>query len=148
MNPWLLETLRSGTIASLVMMPAGAVFKWLDWRVGHYGPKFATLWTDAPGPIFLFAQHLLIGWLSTWPLLWALVRSPAPVPPIVAGAAYGAAYYAAINAWALPMYFGDPLPWRLGLTTVLPSLVVHVIFGASIGWTSRRFVAERRPPVA
>ena len=46
------------------------------------------------------------------------------------GAAYGAAYYVAINSLALPIYFNDPLPWQLGASTVLPSLIGHVIFGA------------------
>jgi len=35
----LIEALRSGTIASVVMMPFGFFFKWLGLRVGHYGPK-------------------------------------------------------------------------------------------------------------
>lgn len=34
-----LEELRSGTIASLAMMPFGLLFKSMGLRVGHYGPK-------------------------------------------------------------------------------------------------------------
>ena len=34
------ESIRSGTIAALVMMPFGFLFKFLDLRVGYYGPKF------------------------------------------------------------------------------------------------------------
>lgn len=148
MRSWLKEILRSGTIASLVMMPAGLLFQALGWRIGHYGPKFAALWIAQPGPAVLFLQHLVIGWVSTWPLLWALVRSPAGRWPIAAGAVYGAGYYVAVNSLALPLAFGDPLPWQLGLKTVVPSLIVHVAFGASIGLTAGRFVRtqrERRP---
>ncbi len=61
------------------------------------------------------------------------------------GAAYGAAYYVAINSLALPIYFNDPLPWQLGASTVLPSLIGHVIFGAVIGRTSRHFVTRTNP---
>lgn len=137
--PWIKEMLRSGTIASLVMMPPGFVFQALGLRVGHYGPKFAQLWVDQPTPPLLFAQHLVLGWVSALPLLWWLVRTPAGSHPVWAGAAYGAAYYVMVNSLALPLYFGDPLPWQLGLPTVLPSLVVHIIYGASIGWTARYF---------
>jgi hypothetical protein len=44
----------------------------------------------------------------------------------------------------LPVYFGDPLPWQLGAATVLPSLIGHIIYGASIGLTSKRFVATAK----
>jgi len=144
MNSWLRETLRSGTIASLVMMPPGFVFQWAGWRIGHYGPKVASWWADQPGPGLLFGQHLLIGWLSTLPLLWLLARTAVGHWPLVAGAAYGAAYYVAVNSLALPLMFGDRLPWQLGWQTILPSLVVHIVFGASIGITARRFIAEQR----
>lgn len=144
MHPWLLETLRSGTIASLVMMPPGPVLQWAGWRIGHYGPQVAAWWADQPGPALLFGQHLLIGWLSTWPLLWLLVRTPAGHAPLRSGALYGAAYYVTINSLALPLLFGDRLPWQLGLQTILPSLLVHVIFGASIGFTARRFIQTAR----
>lgn len=141
MNPLLLikEMLRSGTIASLVMMPPGFVFQALGMRVGHYGPKFARLWTSDPTPPLLFAQHLVLGWLSALPLLWCLAHTAAGARPVQSGALYGALYYALVNALALPLYFGDRLPWQLGLATVVPSLVVHVVYGASIGWTARRF---------
>lgn len=45
---------------------------------------------------------------------------------------YGALYYVAVNSLALPLYFGDPLPWILGWAVVLPSLLVHVVFGVSV----------------
>ncbi len=39
LRPLMIEAVRSGTIASVVMMPFGLFFKWLGLRVGHYGPK-------------------------------------------------------------------------------------------------------------
>lgn len=144
MRHWLREILRSGTIASLVMMPAGLAFQAMGWRIGHYGPKFAALWIAQPGPAVLFVQHLVIGWVSTWPLLWLMVKTRIGQWSLAAGAGYGIAYYVAVNSLALPLAFGDPLPWQLGARTVLPSLLVHLIFGASIGLTARRFVLTLR----
>ncbi len=136
----LIESVRSGTLASLAIVPLSPLFKAAGLRIGHYGPKFAGLFVNDPQPWLLFVQHIVIGWVSALPLLLILMGTGARQRPLLVGALYGAAYYVAINSLALPMYFNDPLPWQLGASTVLPSLVGHVIFGAVIGWTSRRFV--------
>lgn len=137
----LIESVRSGTVASLAIVPLSPLFKAAGLRIGHYGPKFAGLFFDDPQPWLLFVQHIVIGWVSALPLLLILLRTRARHHPVATGAVYGAAYYVAINSLALPMYFNDPLPWALGAATVLPSLIGHVIFGAVIGWTSRRLVS-------
>lgn len=146
MKAWTLmrEMLRSGTIASLVIVPLAPLFMWMGLRIGHYGPKFAALFVDDPQPWMLFAQHMIIGWISAVPLLWILVTTPLGRRPLIAGASYGAAYYVAVNSLALPLSFGDPTPWQLGWATVLPSLVGHMAYGLSIGLTSRGFVARER----
>ena len=63
-----LEALRSGTIASLAMMPFGLLFKSMGLRVGHYGPKVGeALFGHQPDPwmpVLLLVQHFVIGWLS------------------------------------------------------------------------------------
>lgn len=141
----LIETLRSGTTASLAIVPLAPLFKTAGLRIGHYGPKFAALFFNDPQPWLLFAQHIVIGWVSALPLLLILLRTSARQWPLLAGAVYGATYYVAVNSLALPLYFNDPLPWQLGASTVLPSLIGHVIFGAVIGLTSRRFVAGAGP---
>jgi len=138
-----LEALRSGTIASLAMMPFGLLFKWMGLRVGHYGPKVGEalfgLQPDPWMPVLLLAQHFVIGWLSALPLLlfW-LWRAPWTIL-ISEGVLYGLVYYLAVNALALPWLFGDAFPWRLGWSTIYPSLVVHLVFGVSIALTARRF---------
>jgi uncharacterized membrane protein YagU involved in acid resistance len=137
----LVEAIRSGTIASLVIVPLSPLFKAMGLRIGHYGPKFAALFVDDPQPWQLFVQHIVIGWVSALPLLLILLHTGAARRPLIAGALYGAGYYVVVNSLALPAYFADPTPWRLGWATVLPSLIGHVIYGASIGLTSRRFVA-------
>lgn len=139
----LIETLRSGTIASLAMIPFGLMFRALDMRVGHYGRRLIEVGIgDVPLPVFralLMTEHLLIGWLTTWPLLLAMVWLAGRVPNWIMGLAYGAGYYVAINSLLLPMAFGDPTPWELGVATIVPSLVVHLVFGASIAFTARGF---------
>jgi uncharacterized membrane protein YagU involved in acid resistance len=142
----LIESIRSGTIAALAIVPLSPLFKAAGLRIGHYGPKFAALFFDDPQPWLLFVQHLVIGWVSAFPLLVILTLTGAGKRPIWTGAGYGAAYYVVVNSLALPIYFGDTLPWQLGLATVLPSLVGHIIFGASIGWTARRFLAVFASP--
>ena len=135
------ETIRSGTIAAIVMMPFGFLFKALDLRVGHYGPKLGEfLFGLQPQPWMqglLLVQHLVIGWLSAIPLLlfW---KSTFPRPVSVTdGLLYGALYYLTINAFALPLSFGDAFLWRLGWLYVYPSLVVHLVFGLSIAVTAQ-----------
>jgi uncharacterized membrane protein YagU involved in acid resistance len=138
------ESVRSGTIASLVMMPFGFLFKLIDLRVGHYGPKLAAILFNEPTQLVLFVQHLVIGWLSALPLLIILVRLQTMAAPLVIGTAYGAVYYAVVNSLALPLLFGDPTPWQIGFSVIYPSLVVHIVFGASIALTARGFVAHER----
>ncbi|MGB4118335.1 MAG: hypothetical protein WBK51_17475 [Polaromonas sp.] len=137
------ETIRSGTIASLVMMPVGFIFKFFGLRVGHYGPKVADLLFGSNDPFLLFAQHLVIGWLSTLPLVWLLVQNPlrtwSRFSVVGAGAVYGAAYYVVVNSLTLPLLFGDTLPWTLGVAVIAPSLVVHFIFGISIALTTKKY---------
>lgn len=136
------ESLRSGTIAALAMMPFGFVFKLLDLRVGYYGPKFGALLFGEPNRFVLFLQHLVLGWVSALPLLWILVRWHGKAAPLAVGAAYGLAYYVLVNSLALPLYFGDATPWQLGLSFIYPSALVHLVFGVCIAATSRKFVAR------
>ena len=135
------EVVRSGTIASLVMIPFGLLFKALGLRVGHYGPKVGEfLFGFHPEPwlqVLLLVQHLVIGWLSALPLLLFWRWTSPPSPSLTDGLLYGALYYLAINALALPAIFGDAFPWQLGWSYVYPSLVVHLVFGLSIAVTAR-----------
>jgi hypothetical protein len=135
------ESIKTGTAAALAMMPFGAVFRVAGYRVGHYGPKFAGLFVSEPGPVFLFFQHIILGWLSAAPLVaWLLLRRT-NWSPVVLGAGYGALYYVLVNSLGLPLFFGDELPWSLGVSTVFPSLIVHIVFGLAVGYLLQRFQA-------
>ena len=140
--PLVKESIISGTIASLVMMPFGLMFQYIGLRIGHYGPQLAKLLFDHPTLPLQFAQHLVIGWLSTLLLLLILLRFHRHFSAIAIGAMYGIAYYVLINSLALPLYFGDLMPWQLGFSFIYPSLTIHIIFGASIGFTARKYIAR------
>lgn len=91
-----------------------------------------------------------LGWISALPLVAWLVLRPGRHSPVLLGTLYGIGYYMVVNALALPIHFGDRLPWTLGIATVLPSLIVHVVFGAVIGFMCRRMgpLQEQRLPRA
>lgn len=132
------DCVRSGTLAALAMVPFGLLFKLMGLRVGHYGPLLAQWLFGQAGPVLLFVQHLVLGWVSALPLL-ALLPSGLPLARRLGwGAAYGAAYYVLLNSLALPLAFGDPLPWQLGWPFIYPSLVVHLVFGMVVAGTSQR----------
>lgn len=138
------DSVRSGTLAALAMMPFGLLFKLLGLRVGHYGPKLAQWLFGQAGALLLLAQHFVLGWLSALPLLWALRRVPARRARLAWGAGYGAAYYVVLNSLALPLAFGDPTPWALGWQIVWPSLVVHLVFGVCVAWAAKPAAAGAR----
>ena len=136
------ESIRSGTIASIVIIPVGIISKSLGLRVGHYGPKLAENLFGSTTQAVLMIQHLIIGWLSAAPLLVALVIIGNRASPVLIGAIYGMGYYLVINSLALPLLFGDLTPWQLGFSYIYPSLIGHILFGASIGFTARKFIAS------
>ena len=133
----MIETLRSGAIASVAIMPLGWLFRAAGLRIGHYGPKFAALFVDNPQPWQIMVQHFLIGWISTLPLLVILMYVGRTSLQLLTGALYGAAFYVVVNSLALPFYFGDPTPWQIGWSTIYPSLIGHIAFGLCIALTSR-----------
>jgi hypothetical protein len=135
------EALRCGTLAGLAMIPFAALFRARGLRINEYGRKTLEL---VVGPVaeplhtaLSFVQHLGISWVAAIPLLLVLRRIPGRASRVLVGALYGTGFYAVANAWALPRLFGDPTPWELGIETVYPSLVVHLVYGFVIGWVAR-----------
>lgn len=141
----LLDSIKAGTVAALAMIPFGLAFRLAGLRVGHYGPKFAHLFVSDPGIPFRFAQHIVIGWVSAVPLVaWLYLRPRGGLSPVAVGALYGAGYYVVVNSLLLPISFEDPLPWTLGFQTIVPSLVIHLVFGAAIGYVCQRVGSTAR----
>jgi len=144
MRKFLNQVLVAGTAGALAMMPFGLAFRAVGLRIGHYGPKFAELYLTAPGPWANFAQHIVLGWVSAMPLsLLNLYRISHSATSLI-GVAYGILYYVVVNSLALPIYFGDPLPWALGFGVVLPSLCIHIVFGMTAALTMRRVQRKQR----
>ena len=135
------ETLRSGTLAGLAMIPFAALFRASGLRINEYGRKTLELVVgDVAPPLhyaLTFAQHLLISWFAAVPLLWLLGRIEDRRRRPLVGALYGVAFYVVVNSWALPLFFGDPTPWELGVETVYPSLVIHLVYGVVLGLAAR-----------
>lgn len=151
-NALLRDCLRAGTWASLAMMPFGLLFRALDLRIGHYGKRvLESLAGPLPATwfqILMMVEHFVIGWLSVLPLAW-LWRHRAPALParLAIGLGYGLLYYLAINATLLPWVYGDRYPLELGWSTVYPSLLVHLVFGAAAAWLLRGQAAQPRSEV-
>lgn len=135
------EATRAGLLAGLAMIPFAAVFRARGLRVNEYGRKTLALFVSGEGPtahwIFVFVQHLFISVIAAVPLIWLLAAIQGRAARISIGTLYGVFFYAVVNAWALPRLFGDPLPYRLGLEVVYPSLAIHVVYGFVLGCATR-----------
>ncbi len=123
------------------MIPFAAVFQRLGLRVNEYGRKTLELFVGDLSPpvhyVLTFLQHLAISWVVAVPLLLLLGRTSRKRDRLLVGLAYGAAFYAAVNSLALPVAFGDPTPWQLGLSVVYPSLIIHLVYGFTVALLSR-----------
>lgn len=145
------ESLRSGTIAGLAMIPFAAAFRASGLRINEYGRRTLELIVgEVPPPLhslLTFVQHLLVSWVAAVPLLWLLRNTADRRARILLGGIYGSAFYVAVNSLALPLAFGDPIPWVLGFATVYPSLVVHLVYGITVALVPRTATApSSRPP--
>lgn len=128
---------RAGTAAGLAMIPFAAVFRAQGLRVNEYGRKTLALVISDVGPelhtVLTFVQHLIISWVVALPLIGLLARVERRSTRVLIGGVYGLAFYVVVNAWALPHLFGDRSPWELGIETVYPSLVIHLVYGVVVG---------------
>lgn len=133
-----LESARAGTAGGLAMVPFGLVFRALGMRINEYGPRTLELVTgELSSPlasqVLSLVQHMLISWFAAVPLILVLRATHDRRRRALAGLAYGIGFYVLVNSLALPLAFGDPTPWELGGSAVLPSLVVHAIYGSVVG---------------
>lgn len=130
--------LVAGTVGALAMPVAGTATKpFLGWHVWLYGKRVASMYIAEPNALHLLVQSFLLAWLAATPLVWLLLRR-SPAWPLLVGAGYGGAYYAVTNMVALPLFFGDPLPWQQSTAHLVQPLIVHVAFGVGVAWVARR----------
>lgn len=136
------KAVRTGTVAAIAMIPFAAVFRARGLRINEYGRKTLDLVVgDVPPRVhdaLTFVQHIAIGCAFAVPYFVVAGGLRDRRGGVLLGLACGGAMYALLNAWALPLAFGDPTPWRLGFDVVYPSLVVHLVYGAVLGWLATR----------
>lgn len=141
------ETIKAGTVAAFAMPIAGTLTKpFLGWHVHQYGRKVAELFMVDPTPPVFFAQHVVWSWIAALLLILLLNRLD-PRVPILVGAGVGLGYGTAVNLLALPLVFGDPLPWQASMSDLIQPLVVCTAFGACVAWVAQSFIrSNRRAP--
>ena len=139
------EAFRSGFIAAIAMIPFALLFSAMGLRINEYGKKvIQVLFADfSPGiRLALFViENFILSWIIAIPLLLLLKYFHHRISYLLLGILYGAVFYLLINSLVLPALFNDASPWKLGfIKTILPSLVVHIVYGLSVALTSRRFI--------
>lgn len=142
---FLLEALRSGSIAAVAMVPFALLFSVMGLRINEYGKKVIQFLFPDFSPDIRFAlfviEHFILSWIIAIPLLLLLKYFHHRISYLLLGILYGAVFYLLINSLVLPALFNDASPRRLGFTkTILPSLVVHIVYGLSVAITSRNFI--------
>lgn len=144
MRHLLIEALKSGTVAAFAMPVAGSLTKPIfGWHVWQYGKRVSQLFVDNPTPSILLVHHMVWAWVAA-ALLIIFLRKQASSWPVLLGGAVGAIYYFLVNALALPMYFGDPMPWQQGVSYVVQPLIVLVVFGACVAYISRSYLSSQQ----
>ena len=146
---FMLEALRSGSIAAIAMIPFALLFSALGMRINEFGRKVIQLLFSDFSPGIQFAlfviEHFVLSWFFAIPLLLLLKFFRRRISYLFLGIVYGAIFYILINSLLLPALFSQSTPWKLGFTkTILPSLVVHIVYGLSVAISSRRFIKENR----
>jgi uncharacterized membrane protein YagU involved in acid resistance len=134
------EAFRSGTIAALVLIPLVLLSTLLNLNVNEMGMVVIERYFASECEsvrLFLFlGLHFLVSWLAAAPLLFLLLQSTR-LPAWATGLLYGAGFWLIATALLLPA------SWQNNLVNILPSLIVHLVYGLSIAMTSRRYVARQ-----
>ena len=125
------------------MIPVGLLFSGVGLRINVYGQKLVQLFFGQFSKGVRFAlfvlEHFVVSWLAAIPLLLLLIRCRQP-PSLVVGLLYGLGFYVLVNSLLLPLVFGDLTPWKLGVATVAPSLLVHLAYGGALALSARAFI--------
>lgn len=148
-KPLIREAFRSGSIAAIVMIPFALLFSSLGLRINEYGKKVIQLLFSNFSPGIRFAlfilEHFILSWIFAIPLLLLLMHFHRRFSYILLGFLYGTVFYILINSLLLPALFNEVIPWKAGfIYTILPSLVVHIVYGLSIAFTTRHFINKRK----
>ncbi|MBN1201934.1 MAG: hypothetical protein JXJ20_08780 [Anaerolineae bacterium] len=140
------EVLQSGAIAAVIMLGVVGVFYVMGPRADQLGLDLIQV-VLGKQPTWLrytlfAAEHFVLSWLLTLPLLCVLIGTRKRYQPLAVGAVFGAAVYVICYSLLLPLALGKETPWQYGFERVYPSLVVHLAFGMAGTFLSRGFVAR------
>lgn len=126
--------IRAGLLAGAAMMPFGISLRAFGHPVNVYGELVVRSVLGSAPIMAMLVLHAAVSIALAVPFV-----SFAPRRRLVLhGAAYGAASWAIVNATILPLWFGRPTAWALGLSAVWPSLLVHIVYGVVLGVATAR----------
>ena len=130
-------SIEGGLVAGIAMMPFGAVLRALGYQVNVYGELMVRALLGSAPMLAQLVFHVVVSITLASPfVLFARWRGGANHVP---GAIYGVLSWAALNATLLPLLFERPTGWALGFEVIWPSLLVHVVYGMTLGaMTARR----------
>lgn len=136
------ESVLAGLAGGLAMIPVGLVARGLGASVNVYGELVVQQLLGRLEPIALLVEHLLVSWAMAVPLV-AVLRLARHRHAAAIGLTYGAAAWLSVNALALPIVFGRPMPWTIGWSAVWGSWLVHLAFGLAAALVGRRLARRR-----
>lgn len=129
------RSLIAGLVAGAAMVPIGVALRAAGRPVNVYGELLVRAVLGSAPPVALAALHIAVSVSLAAPFV--LVTHRRRLHPAW-GLAYGVASWALVNATVLPLWFSRPTAWSLGLGAAWPSLLVHAVYGAVLGfWVAR-----------
>ena len=135
-------SLEAGLVAGVTMMPFGAALRALGYQVNVYGELMVRALLGSAPMLAQLVLHVVVSITLAIPfVLFARWRGGANHIP---GAVYGLLAWAAMNATLLPLLFERSTGWALGFRVVWPSLLVHLVYGASLGAVTARRMSRVR----
>lgn len=141
------RSIAAGTLGGMAMVPVGMVLLSAGYEVNKYGELVIRQLLGQ----FLYSamaiEHFAISVGMAVPFVAVLARRPMR-HPVLLGAGYGAFAWLAVNSLALPLAFGQPTPWQLGIDAIWPSLLVHVVYGLVLGAVVARDTRKYAAPLA
>jgi uncharacterized membrane protein YagU involved in acid resistance len=122
------RSVAAGVLGGVAMVPVGMALLAAGLEVNKYGQ----LLIERVLGQFLYSamaiEHFAVSIALAVPFVALQLRRPSR-HTVLLGAGYGALAWLLVNSLALPVVFGQPTPWQLGVSAIWPSLLVHVVYG-------------------
>lgn len=141
MTRWVRVVTLAGLAGGLAMAPVGLVLRSSGQPVNVYGELLMMEFLGTLSPIALAVEHALVSIAMALPLV-ILIAVRRMVRVWLVGMAYGVIAWAVVNATLLPVLFGRPTAWQVGLGMTWASLAVHVVFGIVTAAVASRLLRQ------